>query len=899
MLTLLLTAVASAATLPGIAVPFDVTDDGRWVLAENLPAALADAGAQPGWELREVDGMPFDDPDAVIRRVANGPARPVQLVFYDAPEGGAEDASETVVVASRSPLIRASSVRFVSWPEALSTPVQAWQEDPTGAPVVLDADGTAWALDASSGQLRRSRAEGLSEHAIPGVFWELSRAAWVLDGGSRVERGSEKLARRRLAEAARVPVFEKAAGEHLVVPEERGLRVWAVQWPAGTPSLPMCQPRVPETCLASGRQILRDLGDVPGGPEEARRQLGVACSRGVHRACYEAVALEEPDYAARVSQCIDGEIAACNDVAEHRYDFDPEAPSDLVVGLLEHACDLEGSGSLGQRLRRLEDIGASCMLLANAYDTRDMSDLALLNLDQACVLGRADACTEAEARREAAFAARTVRECTSDELPIPASCVELGRLQQETPVEGSPLDDFDAFLRGCELGAAEGCELLGDYVDRWGIDHPRVTEAQSRLARSCGTGEVRACLGQAHLLVRHEPRTTAYGQALELFASACKAGSAEACVAGARQRRIGDARQTTAPDRVTMYGAACDKGSPEGCAGLGDRLADSRSELEGAFTAYTQACELGDAPSCSDLGQLVQRRHAPPWEGEQPAATYLARGCDRGDPEGCFLLAEAQGLPRKGDPAEQTYVLLERACEGENGPGCARLAQVHLDRKSNFDNEIAARHLGTACENGFYESCRDLGRMYQVGKGVERDRQRASELYELFRNNAPRRHLRVGPTAGLPYGIGLEGEVVLPLPVGPGLSVGGHAAWLPLAGAPLPLLDGESLSLNPPNLRLLGVNARVYPNPQARGLYGSVGYHELRAAGGSLDEAKTRKGWNARVGIRSQTKLVYTSLEIGLGTYGVLDLNDFDQDEEGSLPVILPALGFSVGLALF
>lgn len=916
MLLSLLAFAANAATLPGVSIPFDIDEEGRWVLSSDLPANLADAGAQPGWILREVDGMAFDNPTMVQLRVASGPARNIQLLFAipqpegegieePPPEDGAEEEEavepelpEAILVARRSPLVLVEEVAFMPWPEGLQPPVKAWQEDWAGSAVLIDSAQDAWILDEGAGGLFRSNAGEWTEHSIPDVFWGLSSATWAFLSAKGVERGDVGWARERLQGAARRASFRGEAGDHLVIQEDDGLRVWSMSWPRGTPSLPTCQPRVPETCLTSGMQILADLGERPGAQEEAMRHLGLACANGVHRACYESVALEDPSTAPQVESCIGGDVTACNKVAADRLAFDPEQPEDLVLGLLEYACELEGSGTLGERLRRLEDVGQGCILLSNAYDARGMPDLALLNLDQACVIGRADACEEAAERRHQAFAARTVRECEDPDLPIATSCVDLGKLLQQGEVPVATVDDFGAFLRGCTLGAVDGCILLGDYVDRWGIEHVRVQEAESQLLGSCAEGEQRACVGAAHLLVRHEPRTEAYGKALSLFSSSCEAGLGEGCVAGAEQRRIGYARKVEAPSQVELWTSACDRHDAVGCAGLGERLARSKPELESAFTAYERSCELGHASACSQLGQLVERRHDPAWPGEQPSDAYLERGCTNGDPEGCFWLAE-DALPRKGEPPEQTYLLLDQSCEGEYGPGCAQLATVHLERKTNFDEEIAARHLDTACDNGHYDSCRILGGMYLRGRGVDRDRQKANELLERFRLNARRRHLRVGAALGLPYGAGGELELVLPIPVGPAISLGGNAAYLPKAGTVLMLVKGEGEPNVAPDLQILGASGRLYPNPQGRGLYGAIGVHQLVATGGDLgDDLRVRAGWNWRMGIRSQTNMLYTSLEIGMGQFGNLVLADFEEGEPGAFPIVLPALGFSVGLAL-
>jgi hypothetical protein len=83
------------------------------------------------------------------------------------------------------------------------------------------------------------------------------------------------------------------------------------------------------------------------------------------------------------------------------------------------------------------------------------------------------------------------------------------------------------------------------------------------LRKACEKGEQRACVGQAHLLVRHEPRSEAYGQALVLFDKACTEGIATACIAGAEQRRIGAARKVEAPPPAAH--------SP-GSGGLGARM---------------------------------------------------------------------------------------------------------------------------------------------------------------------------------------------------------------------------------------------------------------------------------------------------------------------------------------
>ena len=901
-------AAAQAASLPGIDLPFSVSAEGRWVLSDSLPAPYVQAGVQPGWVLTAVDGRVFSSPSAAMRQVADGPSREVQLLFQIPPPPPAPDAppptadappptpEETILIVRRAELVYAAELGLLPWPEGFAPGSVGWQASSSGTPLLIAENGGTWTLDPATGAQERSREKPEESLAVPEVWWALTSAPWAIDAAEGVSGGDVAWAQQQLGQSIRLRSFQGSVGDHLAQITDTGLRVYQIRWPRGTPDLPVCSAQVPETCLTSGRQILETLAKVPGAKAEARRHLGLACAGGVYRGCYEAVALEEPERAVQAQACVEGDVTACHTVARERLAREPEKPGALTVGLLEFACQVDASGTLGERLRRLEDAGEGCMMLASAYDRLEVADRALLSLDQACVLGRADACDEAARRRHQAFALRTVRECESTDLPIASSCVDLGRLQQEETVAAATLDAFDAFLRGCSLGAEEGCILLGDYVDRWGIENERVLGAEAALLGACERGEQRACVGGAYLLVRHDPRSDAYAQALLTFDQACQGGLATACVAGARQRRIGTARRTEAPPQVEMWQAACDLSSTEGCAGLGNEKAIDKKTWAQAFDAWTRACDTGDAHSCTELGQLVLNKHKEPWPSEQPSDDYLQRGCDNGDPEGCFWLAYDE-LPRKGEPPEQAYLLLEQSCEGEYGDGCARLAEVHLDRRTSFDDEIAAGHLETACYNGHYDSCRELGNMFLRGKGVERDRDRARELMERFKVNANRKHVRLGAHIGFPYVLGAEAELVAPIPVGPAISIAGSYSYLPYLGTALIYLNGDSDPLVDPGFTYVDMSLRLYPNNKARGFYGGLGVHRITAEGGDLTEPLYRDGISGRVGIHSDTKGFYTRVELGIGQYGIIDINDFDEDEQGRFPLIQPTFGVAFGFA--
>lgn len=884
---------AYAADLPGISLSFDVTPGGAWVLPASLPPAFASAGVKPGWRLTAVDGLKLgEQPKNAEVIVAKGPARAVRLHF-ETPAG------EVIVEVPRAPLVVVEEVGLLPWPEGMPAGVgRRWAVSPGGVPHRVDSAGNAWALDVVSGAQAAAPAVPAENLVIPELWWSLAEVPWVVLDHNGVRSGDRAWARGALGNAARLTSFQARTGDHLALPSETGLTLYSVAWPQGTPDLPVCLPAVPETCLVSGRSIVRSLLSRPGGKAEALRVLGEACEGGTYRACLEAVAIEDPSLAPRVESCAAEDVNSCHELARARVSLLAEGtrPSPLLVGVLEYSCAVDASGSLGQRLRRLEEVGEGCMLLSKAFDRLDLSDRALLSLDQACLLGRAEACDDATVRRKDAYTRKIVRECDDSKLPLANSCVRLGVVLEEGPSKVTPRDAFTAFSRACELGDEEGCIRLGDYVDRWGISHPRVVDAERRLLESCEAGEQRACVGTAHLLVRHEPRSEAYGEALTRFATACEAGIPTACIAGAEQRRVGVARRAEVPEPVDMWSSACELGSAPGCAGLGDKLRRSKSTWEAAYDAWNKACDTGEAGACTDLGRFVEQKHEPAWPGEQPATSYLERGCENGDAAGCYWLAE-RDLPKKGDPPEPAYVLLDRSCADDHGLACAALAQVHLERDTNFDDEIAADHLQNACDNGHFESCRELSTMYLRGRGVEKDNEIARDLAQRYSANAPRRHGRLGISLGFPSGAGAEAEAVLPIPVGPSIALTGAYSFLPEVGGALSLLRGEDWPANPAPYQYIGLGARVYVSNKARGIYGMADVCQID--GGSVEVPLTRSGFSGRVGLYSESRAWYTRIEMGLGRFGSIDISDWDEDEQGVFPLIEAAIALSAGVSFF
>jgi TPR repeat protein len=119
-------------------------------------------------------------------------------------------------------------------------------------------------------------------------------------------------------------------------------------------------------------------------------------------------------------------------------------------------------------------------------------------------------------------------------------------------------------------------------------------------------------------------------------------------------------------------------------------------------TPLEEACAAGVAAACSTLGDIYHLGSGVTKDRARAAAFY-ARGCDGGDPEGCFDLADFH-----------RYGFVEPV----DGSRAALLAARGI---ALFED---------ACREGDADMCHALGQRYRQGSGVLRDPGRAAALFE-------------------------------------------------------------------------------------------------------------------------------------------------------------------------
>lgn len=253
--------------------------------------------------------------------------------------------------------------------------------------------------------------------------------------------------------------------------------------------------------------------------------------------------------------------------------------------------------------------------------------------------------------------------------------------------------------RACDAGDGGACEQLATSATYkiYGklLDVPFDREEGKRLrARACARGSDHACIEAARDLPHEELAARCAGGELELCASlryqtdaplgpvlqpACRAGIGVACWAGGGSQ--------------AMLDEACAARTTEACRHNHRFVPDDASPEQSVL-----ACDNGSGIDCFRLGEAAARRG-----DEATALGFFEKGCpplvsrpDRReiDPAACRELA--RGLLRKGD-ATAAAPLFGKAC-----------------------------FMGSQSDG---QACIDLASMYESGTGVERNLERAFDIY--------------------------------------------------------------------------------------------------------------------------------------------------------------------------
>ncbi len=793
------------------------------------------------------------------------------IAFGQTP-ANAEDAGSEAAVDGEGHTVEVVFQERLPLPDEFEGERPTWKTNRFGQALLVDSEDKVFALDQAGRAIRLVEGTGAnaerSAYRFPMKYFERWDDPWLVVDGSQkmpLEDGPD------FTGAFLATRWGADNREALVRLDRRALDVYSVTPPPDFQAFPTCFASVPESCLASAMTILKEHAGDPTADKVARAQIRRACNDGVVRACFIGVSLQDSKLGDAARSCLDDEPEACATVAGSVYSEARLKGQSSRAGerMLEFACD--------------QGVPGACTEAAQMFDERELPHNALLMLDRACVSGDRNACDEVEARRDRTFAVGIAKACDKSP-PDAVGCITLAQFLED--LDAAPraaleaeigIEAFAAWERACAAGEDNACRAMAPYVDRWGIEDPRVKDATAQLLSTCDSGQTEACVGAAHLLVRLDDRDPRYARARELYSAACEAGSDIGCMEGASQNWTGSARRTELPSAEALYRTACDRDHAPACGALGDRLAGQRGRVPEAIQVLEKGCNLEDAHACTMLGTLVlDGKHNASISMDIDPGEVFQRGCDEGDAQACFQLGRTLADGDVATPNSPAFAAYRTACEAGQFAGCEQTGLSHLSLDTHYEAGVAADYFDRACEAGRTDSCRELGLLYRRGRGVERDPKRARQLLVKAGQLQPVRHVRLGARLGFLNIFGVDTEVVLPIPVGPAISVGGDFSYLP----------GNGLSMV-----YIGPTVRIYPSRSARGLYAAAGWHQFRI--NAKGEVTTNAGFNGRVGVRVQQNLTWGGVEIGLASVDAPRV----QESIRPIPLVVPVFGVSGGIA--
>jgi uncharacterized protein len=218
-----------------------------------------------------------------------------------------------------------------------------------------------------------------------------------------------------------------------------------------------------------------------------------------------------------------------------------------------------------------------------------------------------------------------------------------------------------------------------------------------------------------------------------VLAPACSGGhtrkSGAACYSLSILYRDGRGVVQSPVDQVALAEKACDLGEGLGCNDFGASVAVGRGVERSdrrALEAWRRGCTLGDGMSCMNLGNRYRNGRAV--ERDVPRAIeLLTRGCDLEDAQACSsagsIFAEGDGTLKDPNKARTFF---EKGCRLGNSYACSKVRPEAV----NVSAAQERMNMEADCNDGLGVGCGNLAHRYLEGRGAEKNRARAVELFE-------------------------------------------------------------------------------------------------------------------------------------------------------------------------
>lgn len=178
--------------------------------------------------------------------------------------------------------------------------------------------------------------------------------------------------------------------------------------------------------------------------------------------------------------------------------------------------------------------------------------------------------------------------------------------------------------------SAEGCHLLGDYMEAIKKDFPAAASIYRMNCKERNFGL--SCNKYGGYLLNGKGCSVNKKEALEHFEKGCEVGCAKACFgAGVMEASSWENHQPDARSSMSYFERGCDGNDPRACfhaSGIYIKGTESiPKNSERAFRLSEKACALGDARSCANVSIMYSRGEGV-MRSEERAAEYKKAALD-------------------------------------------------------------------------------------------------------------------------------------------------------------------------------------------------------------------------------------------------------------------------------
>jgi TPR repeat protein len=341
-------------------------------------------------------------------------------------------------------------------------------------------------------------------------------------------------------------------------------------------------------------------------------------------------------------------------------------------------------------------------------------------------------------------------------------------------LDRSDLSAKECFQKAIDLGDEDALGYMGDMFIMPGANPRDVKSARSWYEKGVAAGDSYSMYQLAKLLSYDPDVTPDLNTAIALLTRSADLGYADALSAMGELYR--DKIRSTPEERIVIFRKAAEAGSIAGMRDLGEALmekaegtntyksTDDDAKLMKEAAGWIQkAAAAGDLDAMTDLGDaclkgkgvtqsatnaiLWYRKAATAgnvramrnlgrlFASDNVVANYdeakywFEKGIEKGDPACMSGLGElydnAQGVTEDNNKAFDLY---QRAAKGGDGGGYRGLAQ-YLMAANPPDYRQAAAYFTEAVRLGDRDAMEALGRMYELGEGVDKDMNQAMRLF--------------------------------------------------------------------------------------------------------------------------------------------------------------------------